>query len=171
MQPLHFQGAMSSLLPGLCWATAGAYEILQEHSFTVQACRAWAQGNDRPFRPFLLSKSRPAWYMTDWDSTASSHGQYHFLRAKRTVFLEQSDESNAKHHLCRSGHAQLLLAYIERKEMVPWFIRLFSFFFFSPSSDMLKAVTSFRPSKNSSITWKWWDSGISTNCINICLAD
>lgn len=119
---------MSNLLPGLGWATYGACEILQQHSFTVQAPRAWAQGNDRPFRPSLFSKSRPAWDRADWDSTASSHGQSHFLRDGRTVFLEQLDESNTKHHLDRSGHTHLLLAYTEKKEMVPWFRRFFSVF-------------------------------------------
>lgn len=161
---------MSNLLPGLSWATVRAYEILQEHSFTVQTPRACAQGNDRPFRPSLLSKCRPAWYMTDWDSTASSHGQSHFLRAGRTVFLEQPDESNTKHHHCHSSHTQMLLAYTERKEMVPWFIRFFSVFFFSQLRSA-EGSDKFLSFKKFSITWKRWDSGISTNYINICSAD
>lgn len=69
-------------------------------------------------------------------------------RAKRTVSLEQPDESNTKHHLCHSGYTQLLFAYTKRKETVPWFVRFFSAFFPS-SSDLLTAVTSFHPSKNS----------------------
>ena len=47
-------------------------------------------------------------------------------------FLEQPGESNTKHHLCHSGHTQLLLAYTKEKK---WFLDSlgFSQFFCLPA--------------------------------------
>lgn len=70
-------------------------------------------------------------------------------RASRAVFLEQPDDSHVERHLCHSGHAQLLLAYRERKEMVSRFLDspISSHFYFQ-----LKPMISFHTLKKRSIT-------------------
>lgn len=128
---------------------------------SAAAPRAWTWGTDRPFGPSLLGKSRSAWCMIDWDSTESSHRQItHF----------ESQQSSGRNSLMRAtlSITSAILAMpsccllTEGGENV---------FFFSSQPRSAEASNKFSSFKKLCITQKLWDSGINTNCINICSAD